>query len=55
MKALSDIAVLNLVHNEGTAELSHSLQESLQSGQLIINLRAEGDPQDSARSNAAND
>ena len=44
-ESLGDIAVLNLVHNEGTAELSHSLQELLQSGQLIINLRAEGDPE----------
>lgn len=44
-EGLSDIAVLNLVHNEGTAELSHNLQEPLQSGQLIINLRAEGDPE----------
>ena len=45
-EGLGDIAVLNLVHNEGTVELSHSLQELLQDGQLIINLRAEGDPQD---------
>lgn len=44
-EGLSEIAVLNLVHNEGTAELSHSLQEPLQSGQLIVNLRAEGDPE----------
>jgi hypothetical protein len=44
-EGLSEIAVLNLVHNEGHAELSHSLQGSLQSGQLIINLRAEGDPE----------
>lgn len=44
-EGLSEIAVLNLVHNEGTAELSHSLQEPLLSGQLIINLRAEGDPE----------
>ena len=44
-EGLSEIAVLNLVHNEGTAELSHSLQERLESGQLIINLRAESDPE----------
>jgi G3E family GTPase len=44
-EGLNEIAVLNLVHNEGRAELSHSLQGLLQRGQLIINLRAEGDPE----------
>ena len=39
-----DIAVLNLVRNDGPAELSHSLQEPLRSGELLLNLRAEADP-----------
>ena len=42
---LGDIAVLNLVRNDGLPEMSHSLQEPLEDGQLIINLRAEGDPE----------
>jgi len=39
-----DIAVANLVRSDGQAELSYSLQEPLDTGELIINLRAEGDP-----------
>lgn len=39
-----DIGVLNLVRNDGTPELSHILKEPLEGGQLILNLRAEGDP-----------
>ena len=41
---LGDIAVLNVVRNDGAPEMSHSLAEPLAEGQLIINLRAEGDP-----------
>jgi len=41
----NDIAVLNLVRNDGTAELSHRLQAPLTSGELILNLRAEEDPE----------
>jgi Ni2+-binding GTPase involved in maturation of urease and hydrogenase len=40
----NDLAVGNLVRSDGRAELSHLLQEPLESGQLILNLRAEGDP-----------
>ena len=40
-----DIAVANLVHGDGHAELSHKLLEPLESGQLILNVRAEADPQ----------
>ena len=40
----SDLAVLNLVTTEGRAELAHRLVEDLASGELIVNLRAEGDP-----------
>ena len=40
-----DIAVANLVRGDGRPELSHTLREPLESGQLILNLRAEGDPE----------
>jgi hypothetical protein len=40
-----DIAVLNLVRTDGTAELSHSLKEPLCAGELLLNLRAEADPE----------
>lgn len=40
----NDLAVLNLVRNDGTAEMSHSLQAPLRSAELILNLRAEADP-----------
>jgi G3E family GTPase len=40
-----DIAALNLVAGDREAELSHALQDVLTSGELILNLRAEGDPQ----------
>lgn len=41
----NDLAVGNLVRNDGSIELSHQLAELLENGQLIINLRAEGDPE----------
>lgn len=41
----NDLAVANLVQNEREPELSHRLQEPLESGQLILNLRAEADPE----------
>lgn len=40
-----DIAVVNLVRTDGQVESSYSLQEPLEAGELIINLRAEGDPE----------
>ena len=40
-----DIAVLNLVGSDREAEQSHRLQDYLQSGELIVNLRAEADPE----------
>jgi G3E family GTPase len=39
-----DIGVLNLVRSDGTAEISHSLKEPVTGGELLLNLRAEGDP-----------
>lgn len=39
-----DLAVMNLTRTDGKAEASHELQGELESGELIINLRAEGDP-----------
>ncbi len=41
----NDIAVLNLVRNDGAVEFSHRLQEKLRAGELIVNLRAEDDPE----------
>ena len=40
-----DIAVLNKVGTDREAELSHTLQDELVSGELIVNLRAEADPE----------
>lgn len=40
----ADLAVLNLVRGDATPEMSHRLAEPLESGELILNLRAEGDP-----------
>ncbi len=41
----NDIAVLNIVRNEQSAELSHTLAAPIESGELILNLRAEADPE----------
>lgn len=41
----SDLAVLNLVRTDGRAEAPHRLEEELTDGELIVNLRAEGDPE----------
>ncbi len=43
-EGLGDIGVVNLVRNDFVPELSLTLGDELDSGQLIINLRAEGDP-----------
>ena len=40
----NDLAVANLVQSGGPLELSFRLQESLSSGTLTLNLRAEADP-----------
>ncbi len=42
---MGDIGVLNLVRTDGTAEISHSLKSPLSSGELLVNLRAEADPE----------
>lgn len=39
-----DIAVLNRVGTDRDPELAHRLDEGLRSGELIVNLRGEGDP-----------
>ena len=41
----NDLAVANLVRTDGKPEFSHTLEDKLTSGELIINLRAEGDPE----------
>lgn len=40
----SDIAVLNLVAGDRRAELAHTLKAPVETGELIVNLRAEEDP-----------
>src|SRR6202011_6063447 len=40
-----DIAVLNQVRNDHAAEMSHELADPVREGELIINLRAETDPE----------
>lgn len=40
-----DIGVLHLVRTEGVPEISHSLKEPLSAGELLVNLRAEADPE----------
>ena len=42
---LGDIAVVNLVRNDFVPELALRLEEPVESGQLIVNLRAEADPE----------
>jgi hypothetical protein len=41
---LGDIAAINLVRSDFVPELSLTLEEPVQSGQLIINCRAEAAP-----------
>lgn len=41
----NDLAVANLVRGDGRLEHSHRLQAPIASGQLILNLRAESDPE----------
>jgi G3E family GTPase len=41
----NDLAVANLVRDDAAPELSHRLKEPLDAGQLILNLRAEADPE----------
>ena len=43
---LGDIAVVNLVRSDFVPELSVELPEPVDSGQLIVNIRAESDPDD---------
>jgi G3E family GTPase len=43
--AAADIAVLNLVRSDGQHEMSHELQSEVTHGELIVNLRAEADPE----------
>lgn len=41
----NDLGVLNLVRGDGHPESIHRLQEDTDSGELLINLRAEADPE----------
>jgi G3E family GTPase len=40
-----DLAVLNLVRGDAAPEMSHTLAEPVEAGELLLNLRAEGDPE----------
>jgi len=54
---LGDLAAINLVGNDFVPEVSLSLEEPVECGQLIVNLRAEAPPEvlrDSVRSGVAN-
>lgn len=42
---LSDLAVVNVVRNDIVAELGQRLDDLMRGGQLILNLRAESDPE----------
>lgn len=44
-QGLGEPAVINLVRNDFVPELSLKLEEPVESGQLIVNLRAEGEPE----------
>jgi len=41
----NDLAVVNLTRTEAEPEASHRLQEPIDVGEFIVNLRAEGDPE----------
>jgi G3E family GTPase len=41
----ADLGVVNLVRTDGQAESRHRLAEELTNGELIVNLRAEADPE----------
>ena len=43
-RGLGDLAVINVVRNDIVPELGQGLDAPLRAGQLILNLRAEGDP-----------
>lgn len=41
----NDLGVLNLVRGDGRPESIHQLQDDLENGELLVNLRAEADPE----------
>jgi G3E family GTPase len=41
----NDICVVNTVRNDRDPEVSHQLEDDLEGGELILNLRAEADPE----------
>ena len=42
--SLPELAVVNVVRNETVAELSQELSDPVQGGQIVVNIRAEADP-----------
>ncbi len=45
LSGLGDLAVVNVVRNDFVPELGQRLEDALSEGQLILNLRAESDPE----------
>src|SRR5262249_8462803 len=41
----NDLGVLNLVRSDGEPESIHQLQDATDAGELLVNLRAEADPE----------
>ena len=41
----NDLGVINLVRGDGKPESLHQLQDEVESGELLVNLRAEADPE----------
>ena len=41
----SDLGVLNVVRGDARPESIHQLQDEMEAGQLLVNLRAEADPE----------
>ncbi len=41
----NDLAIANLTRSDGEPELSHALDDTMTTGELILNLRAEADPE----------
>ncbi len=44
-EGIGDLAVINLVRNDYVPELSQELQDPLESGQIVVNIRAETAPE----------
>jgi len=43
--SIGELAVINVVGNDVVPELSHELEDLVQNGQIIVNIRAEASPE----------